>query len=194
MKDVDGNGPDYPVKDTLRDLARSLRNEGFASWRFAWDSDSPLQLAQMIYQYRQCMEQSEIDHDNIVLLGFGDGADLVAGHFYDFYEVEPAQSILLLSPTVGPLQLNAITCPYFLIHGDRDPLFNEITYEKFHNAILHHQMRYGDVTNGHCFEGVGRELGDNRLSRDVIRCIVDWTRYSLRHRVRPQEPAAKGAA
>jgi hypothetical protein len=134
----------------------------------------------LIDQYRSFASDA---HDWICLVGMGEAADSIAREYYDFLNVKPPHSVVLLSPSVTAFDLNRFSCPYLVIHGERDPLLKETPHEEFDKAILHHQMRYGDPTNDFIAPEDGRNLaieknGRRELDPVVIQQISDWLTLS----------------
>jgi pimeloyl-ACP methyl ester carboxylesterase len=194
MEDVDGNGAAYPIKDTLLSLSRALTVRGLATYRCIL-GPLPLDVKKLLSYYRASLSQPWVDQERVALLGIAFGADVIAKHYYDFYAVCRPQAAALLSPSVQPIFLNNITCPYLVLHGQRDPLFRIMPYEKIKEAVFHHQMRYGDSTVNLRYIGLGRELGrQNMISTEVIKQTVTWLETAILEGLRPQEPAARAAA
>jgi hypothetical protein len=72
----------------------------------------------------------------------------LARGYYAFYKINPPHAVVLLFSDshipVNNADLNLFTCPYLLIHGEKN--------SKISQAILHHQMRYGDPTQEEILE------------------------------------------
>jgi pimeloyl-ACP methyl ester carboxylesterase len=131
----------------------------------------------LIEQYREFAANSE--HQWICLLGRGEAADLFARDYYSFLNIRPPHTLILLSPSVTAFHLNKLSCPYLIIHGERDPLLRTLPHSAFDQAVYHHQMRYGDPTTDFVapsddrYLTVQRETG-RELDPLVIRQIVEW--------------------
>ena len=141
-----------------------------------------------------------------ILIGLGEGADLIAKHYYDFYALKPPLAVILMSPSVQPLHLNNLTCPYLVLHGEHDPVFESVPYSRFEQGVLHHQYRYGDLTRLHWFPFLNRQMRNvNRTSPEgreeetdlelqVISEIMGWIGNVLEAPRRKQEPGVPSAA
>jgi pimeloyl-ACP methyl ester carboxylesterase len=119
------------------------------------------------------------EHEWICLLGRGESADLLVRDYYSFLSIRPPHTLILLSPSVTAFHLNKLSCPYLIIHGERDPLLRTLPHSAFDQAVYHHQMRYGDPTTDFVapsddrYLTVQREIG-RELDPLVIRQIVEW--------------------
>jgi pimeloyl-ACP methyl ester carboxylesterase len=131
----------------------------------------------LIEQYREFAANPE--HEWICLLGRGESADLFARNYYSFLNIRPPHTLILLSPSVTAFHLNKLSCPYLIIHGERDPLLRTLPHSAFDRAVYHHQMRYGDPTTDFVapsddrYLTVQRESG-RELDPLVIQQIVEW--------------------
>jgi pimeloyl-ACP methyl ester carboxylesterase len=131
----------------------------------------------LIEQYREFAANPE--HEWICLLGRGESADLFARNYYSFLNIRPPHTLILLSPSVTAFHLNKLSCPYLIIHGERDPLLRTLPHSAFDQAVYHHQMRYGDPTTDFVapsddrYLTVQRESG-RELDPLVIQQIVEW--------------------
>lgn len=128
-----------------------------------------------------------------VLVGYSQGADLLARHYYQFFGVRSPDAIVLLSPHASTIHLNNITCPYFIVHSEGEWAENEALRQKHESAILHHQYRYGDPTELVTLP-VSPDLGGARLDRRVEEQVTGWLHRSLRVGRRPQERMPQKAA
>jgi pimeloyl-ACP methyl ester carboxylesterase len=131
----------------------------------------------LIEQYREFAANPE--HEWICLFGRGESADLFARNYYSFLNIRPPHTLILLSPSVTAFHLNKLSCPYLIIHGERDPLLRTLPHSAFDQAVYHHQMRYGDPTTDFVapsddrYLTVQRESG-RELDPLVIQQIVEW--------------------
>jgi len=131
----------------------------------------------LIEQYREFA--ADPAHEWICLLGRGESADLFARDYYSFLNIRPPHTLVLLSPSVTAFHLNKLSCPYLIIHGERDPLLRTLPHSAFDQAVYHHQMRYGDPTTDFVapsddrYLTVQRESG-RELDPLVIQQIVEW--------------------
>ena len=173
MKDLDGNSPAYPVKNTMKDLAAALGHKGIATYRF--ENPEGVTIAALKEIYQAAIEHPRISQGDVTFIGFGDGANLLAKNYYDLFNVHPFRAAVLVSSSVQPIHLNNFTCPYFLVHGMNDPLFTTLPYSKLQEAVHHHQARYGDPTTQVALPETGREVAEkDHFHSDAIEQIVDW--------------------
>jgi predicted esterase len=192
MRDADGNsvGPNG-VCDALKELAAAIRKEGYATLRFSLPHGQPFHEEQVhaIFEYYEKAQTTPgIDASRTLLLGVCEGADLIARTYYDFLLPEPPAAAILLSPTVRPIHLNNLTCPYLVIHGADDPQFRFMSYQKVKDAVRHHQMRYGDSTTSYLLPSLGSELGSPKMDERVLKQVTYWVR-SLRKANRTEAAA-----
>lgn len=194
MRDLDGNGPSYPTKDSLRDLSAELNRAGFATFRYASsDGASALPLGGVAALLARAIESPRLYRAHLVLLGIAEGADLIAREYYQLYKVRFPHAAVLLSPSVFAFHLNNLTCPYLVLHGRDDSFYEPAAYGRVIGAVHHHQMRFGDRTAHHLYRHLGKTLGGNRLSREVLSGIVNWLNDASYEGLRPQEPPPKAA-
>ena len=194
MIDLQGNGPQIGIRDSYLLLSRSLVQAGYATYRFAWSEPGKISRREALLHYRAARLESGVDLRKIFLLGMEDGADLLAREYYEFYAVAPPMGHVLLSPRVHPIDLNNLTCPYLVLHGQDDPQFQVIPYRQLEGAIHHHRARYGDLTANHWFPHLKQNLGRVYLAEEVVGEIQRWLKQVIKDPSRPQEPAARGSA
>lgn len=193
-KDHDGNAPGQRVRRPLRALSRCLNEIGFSTFRYVLQSageESELSAGDHLEIFEKAIQLPEISKLDLVLVGFRDGADLIAKHYYDFFSRQSPGAAILLSPTASNLYLNNLTCPYLMLHGTGDSLFHTTPYSRFLDAIHHHQQRYGDGSVARLVPQMDKELGDQTLSPLVLEEIGRWIKSELKAGMRrPQERAA----
>ncbi|MGZ3688032.1 MAG: hypothetical protein ACXWPM_03610 [Bdellovibrionota bacterium] len=110
----------------------------------------------------------------VVVIGFGGSADAVAGRFYDFLAIEQPLAVVLIHTHARARDLGKITCPFLIIHGERDPILREDGDGSFREAVLHHQKRYGDATTGILLPYTGVEM-----SSEAIEEIAWWLSHAV---------------
>lgn len=131
---------------------------------------------------------------SVVLVGFGLGADHLASHYYEFHRIHAPAALILLSTGAHLQDLNNIPCNFLLIHGEMDPRMSDPDFfGRMHDAVFHHQMRYGDLTTGICMPGFGADLGEIGMPRVLVRECLDWSRRAVELGMRKQEPAGGSA-
>ncbi len=173
-------------RGSWKSLSHALAKAGFATYRFK-RSEEKLELQEVIDHYRTSLEQSGVNRDRVTLLGFRDSADLIEREYYYFYPVNPMIAAVLLAPTVGNFHLNNLTCPFLVLHGEADPIFNSRPPEVFESAVYRHLMRYGDLSACYRFPSLGKTLGEPEFADEVIFQIVEWLKPAVREGHRPQE-------
>lgn len=189
-----------PFETTLQPLAQALSAEGWATYTFplaTLSTNEAERVAQIAEHLKTALGDNRIDSRRVSLIGIGDGADLIARHYYSLYPVQFPRAALLLSASVSALYLNNLTCPFLLIHGEKDAMLESLPYSQFKDAVHHHQYRYGDLTGLAWYEGLGHDLVDparGKLSDEVVRRSVKWLEHACVEGLRPQEPEPKAAA
>ena len=133
-----------------------LNDAGFATFEF--QSAQPLHLGDIVALYSRALGHPRVERTRVTLFGFRHGADTLARYFYDFFSVQPPSAMVLVDPTSGPLDLNNITCPYFVLNvgrpqegafdteNENKPEAAGKSYGSVKDAVYHHLMRYGDDT------------------------------------------------
>jgi hypothetical protein len=131
------------------------------------------------------------------MIGMADASDDLERSYYEYFKIWPPSALVLLSPSVSPFYLNEITCPYLILHGQRDPLFAVVSPTTFAKAVYHHQMRYGDPTKDHLERGLDRNLSvspEGQLDEAVGVEIINWLEQVQRFAKRSAYYARKLAA
>lgn len=132
------------------------------------------------------------NRESWILVGFAEGADLIARHYYQFFGARQPDAIVLLSPRAASIHLNNITCPYLAVHGEGEWAQDAMLRQRISEAVSHHQYRYGDATEHKVALGLDRSLGGHLLDPILEDDLIEWIRLALRTSPRPQEelPAA----
>jgi hypothetical protein len=172
MKDIEGNGPAYPVQNSLRDLSKEFTESGRITFRFI--PERGVDTSSLVDVYQFATDRFSSKFDQLVMIGFGDGADQFVKNYYEFYRVYRPTAAVLMGTTAKVIELNNLTCPYLLIHGMEDSIFSSYPQELFGEAVHHHQMRYGDATTHLVVPRLSKELGENALDPEVIHEIIYW--------------------
>jgi hypothetical protein len=191
-KDIDGNAPNFRVKNTMREISQALNDIGVATFRFVLEVPSVgLTLAELLEAYEKSVEANHVLHQHTIFVGMREGADLFARHYYDFFRTRSPGAAILLATGAKVIHLNNLTCPYLVVHGVGDPTFLSVPQQRFQDAVHHHQMRYGDRTQAYLIPNTDREMGDLTVSPLLLDEIQDWVRAVLRDGSRrPQERSA----
>jgi hypothetical protein len=82
----------------------------------------------------------------IICFGFGNLGIQMVNFYYDLANICRPSAIVLLNCAAKMIDLNKITCPYFMIYDQGFLDRNLGTLEEVQMATHHHQMRYGDIT------------------------------------------------
>ena len=149
-------------------------------------------LGAAVEQVRTLVVDKVTNNTRLVLIGTSLSADALAKGFYRFYSVCKPMALILLSPRVLPIHLNNITCPYLVLHGDCEEWLLTHPYERIEQAVMHHQIRYGDLTTSYRVPGTARLMaGVSEVEDRVTAKITHWLRgVGVEHMRHHQEPAA----
>jgi len=175
--------PEFYLHDISRDGAGFLRATNFAELStelnrcglitFEFDASQSLHPQEIAELYRQGLENDAVDPDRAVLLALGQSADLLARSYYDFFTVHPPRGLILISPRVGPLELNNVTCPYLMLHSQLDSKRTGHDVNAMKEATQRHQMRYGDPTTYLVLPQISGQ-GSEVLAQDALREVCGW--------------------
>jgi hypothetical protein len=178
-----------PDERRFEKLAWALRGLGIATFRCDLGQAEP-SARNFAALYSRCLDHPRIVGELAILVAFGERADLVVRRYYDLYSVRPPLAAVLLSSTVQAFQLSNLTCPFLLVHGQGDRLFEHAPYSRILEGVAEHQSRYGDATAHALLPGLDRELGSPGLDGSVIRLVADWLGSGARNVRRAGERAA----
>jgi hypothetical protein len=144
--------------------------------------------------YEQCCQDFGKNFDQLVIIAFGKTSDEVIAHYNDFYQVRPPTAFIFISATSHVIDLNNITCPYYLIYEANDTAFRFRPIEALEEAVHHHQMRYGDSTTLVILPQASTQtqgiLSDNDLSNQIVYWLKTVPVAPVHHRPRVVETFA----
>jgi pimeloyl-ACP methyl ester carboxylesterase len=174
-------------------LFRRLVGSGLAVYRFTPAAGDE---AELLAQLAAARGQTRLAPERWVAIGHAAGADaLVAA--YPRWVTPPVRepgALVLLSTAARGEELNRVTCPMLVMHGEFDPRFGHARgYERVIHLVMRHRSRFTDASTFRRFPGLDERLGEELIDRDVVDALTEWLGRALREGHRAQEPVVSGA-
>jgi hypothetical protein len=175
-------------------LAEALLAQGIGSL-FPGQSEREWDVPAVAGLIGEARAHPAVNADYLCWLGCGSAADTLARDYFRLLPLGTPAAVALLSTRASEEELGHLTVPFLLVHGEADPLLREREHRSFEDAVLHHQMRYGDATTSLLYAGLGRELAaepGGGLDGAVGEELARWLSSAVVETARGREGEARG--